>query len=108
MGRGLDRILPHPRDPELLGACTDDARAYVGLAERVNGPSPVGFCWPRGDAMPVLEEMAQDVRVISLETSVTCRTSFLPRRRRALAKPGPKGLMPRTVDPTVTRGTRGV
>jgi poly-gamma-glutamate capsule biosynthesis protein CapA/YwtB (metallophosphatase superfamily) len=79
-GRGVDQILPHPGDPELREACVDDARAYVRLAERVNGPipRPVGFCWPWGDALHVLEEMAPDMRVINLETSVTRSARFAP------------------------------
>jgi poly-gamma-glutamate capsule biosynthesis protein CapA/YwtB (metallophosphatase superfamily) len=79
-GRGVDQILPHPGDPELREACADDARAYVRLAERVNGPipRPVGFRWPWGDALHVLEEMAPDVRLINLETSVTRSSEFAP------------------------------
>jgi poly-gamma-glutamate capsule biosynthesis protein CapA/YwtB (metallophosphatase superfamily) len=77
-GRGVDQILPHPGDPELREPCADDARAYVRLAERVNGPipRPAGFSWPWGDALPVLEQMAPDARVINLETSVTRSADF--------------------------------
>jgi poly-gamma-glutamate capsule biosynthesis protein CapA/YwtB (metallophosphatase superfamily) len=79
-GRGVDQILPHPGDPELREAYVDDARTYVRLAERVNGPipRPVGFDWPWGDARGVLDEMAPDVRVINLETSVTRSADFAP------------------------------
>ncbi len=79
-GRGVDQILPHPGDPELREPSVDDARTYVCLAERVNGPipRPSGFSWPWGDALPVLEEMAPDVRVINLETSVTRSADFAP------------------------------
>lgn len=38
LGRGVDQILPHPGDPELRERYMTDARAYVELAERVNGP----------------------------------------------------------------------
>jgi poly-gamma-glutamate capsule biosynthesis protein CapA/YwtB (metallophosphatase superfamily) len=79
-GRGVDQILPHPGDPRLREPYADDARGYVRLAERVNGPipRPAGFCWPWGDALPVVEEMAPDARVINLETSVTRSSEFAP------------------------------
>ena len=79
-GRGIDQILPHPGDPELREASADDARTYVRLAERASGPipSPVGFCWPWGDALQVVDDLAPDVRVINLETSVTGSGDFAP------------------------------
>jgi len=79
-GRGIDQILPHPGDPELREQYASDANAYVRLAERVNGPipRPAGFSWPWGDALPVLEEAAPDVRVINLETSITRSADFAP------------------------------
>jgi poly-gamma-glutamate synthesis protein (capsule biosynthesis protein) len=79
-GRGVDQILPHPGDPELREDYADDAQAYVRLAERVNGPipRPVSFAWPWGDALPVLDSMAPDVRLINLETAVTGRADFAP------------------------------
>jgi poly-gamma-glutamate capsule biosynthesis protein CapA/YwtB (metallophosphatase superfamily) len=40
LGRGVDQILPHPGDPGLREGHTKDARAYVRLAERANGPIP--------------------------------------------------------------------
>ena len=53
-----------------------------GLAERAHGPipRPAGFAWPWGDALPVLEDAAPDVRVINLETSIT--RSPISRRAR--------------------------
>jgi poly-gamma-glutamate capsule biosynthesis protein CapA/YwtB (metallophosphatase superfamily) len=72
-GRGVDQILPHPGDPRLSETGASDARTYVGLAEAVNGPipNPVDFTWPWGEALHVLEDLAPDVRVMNLETSVT-------------------------------------
>ena len=66
--------------PELREDYASDANAYVRLAERVNGPipRPAGFSWPWGDALPVLEEAAPDVRVINLETSITRSADFAP------------------------------
>ena len=37
-----------------------------------------GFAWPWGDALPVLEDAAPDVRVINLETSITRSRDFAP------------------------------
>ena len=79
-GRGVDQVLPHPGDPELRERYARDARAYVRLAERAHGriPRPAGFAWPWGDALRVLEDVAPDVRVINLETSITRSRDFAP------------------------------
>lgn len=81
-GRGVDQILPHPGDPELREPDITDARDYVHLAERVNGPIPypVGFGWPWGDALAVADDMAPDVRVINLECTVTQSADFAPEK----------------------------
>ncbi|MBT2365537.1 CapA family protein [Streptomyces sp. ISL-10] len=73
LGRGVDQILPHPGDPALSEPYIKDARAYVKLAEAVNGtiPRPVPFSWPWGDALPVLDAAAPDVRLLNVETSIT-------------------------------------
>ncbi len=80
LGRGVDQILPHPGDPALREAYIRDARAYVELAEAANGPipRPVGFRRPWGEALPVLDDAAPDVRLINLETSVTGDGDFAP------------------------------
>jgi poly-gamma-glutamate capsule biosynthesis protein CapA/YwtB (metallophosphatase superfamily) len=80
LGRGVDQILPHPGDPELQEGYVSDARDYVRLAEQAHGPipRPVSFSWPWGDALPVIETAAPDVRVINLETSITRSGSFEP------------------------------
>jgi poly-gamma-glutamate synthesis protein (capsule biosynthesis protein) len=79
-GRGVDQVLPHPGDPELREAHVDDAREYVRVAERANGriPRRVGFSWPWGDALRILDDLAPDVRVINLETSITRSAEFAP------------------------------
>jgi poly-gamma-glutamate capsule biosynthesis protein CapA/YwtB (metallophosphatase superfamily) len=73
LGRGVDQILPHPGDPTLWERSVRNARQYVELAERVNGPipSPVPFTWPWGDALELLETFQPDLRLVNLETSVT-------------------------------------
>ncbi|MFF3328215.1 CapA family protein [Streptomyces sp. NPDC002888] len=80
LGRGVDQILPHPGDPVLRETYVRDARAYVDLAEAANGPipRPVGFSWPWGEALDVLDRAAPDARIVNLETSVTQDGSFAP------------------------------
>ena len=73
LGRGVDQVLPHPGDPALWEPAIRDARRYVELAERVNGPipRPVPFTWPWGDALETLDRFQPDLRLVNLETSVT-------------------------------------
>ncbi|MFI5062662.1 MAG: CapA family protein [Streptosporangiales bacterium] len=80
LGRGVDQVLPHPGDPQLREAYARDARDYVRLAERANGPipQPASFSWPWGDALGVLDQVAPAARVINLETSVTRSAGFAP------------------------------
>ncbi|MFF7093506.1 CapA family protein [Streptomyces rubradiris] len=80
LGRGIDQILAHPGDPALREEYVHDARDYVALAEAENGPvpRPVDPAWPWGEALPVLERAAPDVRVINLETAVTADGDFAP------------------------------
>lgn len=72
-GRGIDQILPHPSSPQIFEGYLKDARGYLELAERANGPiaRPADFGYLWGDALSVWEEMAPDLRIINLETSVT-------------------------------------
>lgn len=72
-GRGIDQILAAPSDPRLHESYVRDARVYVQLAERVNGPVPrrvnPEYVW--GTALELLERVSPAVRVVNLETSVT-------------------------------------
>jgi poly-gamma-glutamate synthesis protein (capsule biosynthesis protein) len=81
-GRGVDQILPHPTDPSLEESSVKDARVYVELAEAVNGPipRPVDFTYVWGDALPELDRLAPDVRIVNLETSVTVSEERWPGR----------------------------
>lgn len=83
LGRGVDQILRHPGDPRLAEPVIRDARDYVRLAERVNGPvpRPVDAAWPWGVALAVLDDTAPDLRIVNLETSVTTSGDFAPGKR---------------------------
>ncbi|MGZ3559670.1 MAG: CapA family protein, partial [Thermodesulfobacteriota bacterium] len=72
-GRGIDQVLPHPSDPVIHEDYMKDAKGYVEIAEKVNGPIPrsvaPAYIW--GDALDELERMKPDLRIINLETSIT-------------------------------------
>src|SRR4030067_384810 len=72
-GRGVDQILPHPSDPVIHEGYMKDARGYVEIAEKANGPipKPVDPAYVWGDALNELERVAPDLRLINLETAVT-------------------------------------
>jgi poly-gamma-glutamate capsule biosynthesis protein CapA/YwtB (metallophosphatase superfamily) len=72
-GRGIDQILPHASDPVIHEGYMKDARGYVEIAEKINGPIPrsVAQAYIWGDALDELEAVAPDLRIINLETSVT-------------------------------------
>jgi poly-gamma-glutamate synthesis protein (capsule biosynthesis protein) len=72
-GRGIDQILRHPGRPDLHESWLQDAREYVRLAERANGPvpRPVDDAYLWGDALAELERARPDARLINLETAVT-------------------------------------
>lgn len=80
LGRGVDQILARPGDPVLREGYVSDARSYVTMAESVSGPipAPVDPSWPWGEALPVLESHAPDVRIVNLETSITRSAAFEP------------------------------
>ncbi|MGH7267323.1 MAG: CapA family protein [Candidatus Rokuibacteriota bacterium] len=72
-GRGVDQILRHPSHPVIHESAVRDARDYVRLAERANGPIPrqVGDAYIWGDALGELDRFAPHARIVNLETSVT-------------------------------------
>ncbi len=78
-GRGVDQILPHPAPPELHEDYIKDARDYVALAERRNGPVPrgVAFDYVWGEALEGLEREGPAARIVNLETSVTLSEDWL-------------------------------
>lgn len=77
-GRGIDQVLPHPSDPLIHEPYLRSAMGYVELAEKVNGPiqQPVSFSYIWGDALEELEQVAPDLRMINLETSVTASNDY--------------------------------
>jgi poly-gamma-glutamate synthesis protein (capsule biosynthesis protein) len=79
-GRGIDQILPCPSAPDLFEPSIHDARGYVALAEKKNGPIPrhvsLDYVW--GDALDVLARVQPDARIVNLETSVTRSDDALP------------------------------
>jgi len=72
-GRGIDQVLAFPGDPRLHEEAVRDARHYVALAERRNGPipAPVGWDYVWGEALTELERARPTARIVNLETSVT-------------------------------------
>ena len=79
-GRGIDQILPHPGDPELHESYMKSAKGYVMLAERENGkiPYPVDPAYIWGDALSFWRELAPDLRIINLETSIATHDTYWP------------------------------
>jgi poly-gamma-glutamate capsule biosynthesis protein CapA/YwtB (metallophosphatase superfamily) len=82
LGRGVDQILAHPGEPELREPYLRDARGYVRLAERANGPiaRPVDWRWPWGEVFAFVDEAAPDVRLVNLETTITADGEFAERK----------------------------
>lgn len=77
-GRGVDQILPRPSDPRLYERHADSALQYLELVQRANGtvrrPVEPAYIW--GDALDELRRAAPAVRIVNLETSVTCSDEY--------------------------------
>jgi poly-gamma-glutamate synthesis protein (capsule biosynthesis protein) len=73
LGRGIDQVLPAPLPPTLHEPWVRDARDYVHLAERVNGPigAPRPLAYPWGEALAAMQRLAPAARIVNLETAVT-------------------------------------
>lgn len=82
IGRGLDQVFPTSVSPSLHEPHVTDARRYVELAERENGPipDPVSPEYPWGDALDVLEapDTGTDARIVNLETAATTSDDAWP------------------------------
>ena len=81
-GRGIDQALPHPVNPNLYEPYVRDAREYVALAEKANGPipRPLSFDYIWGNALPELERAEVDLRIANLETAVTSAETPWPEK----------------------------
>jgi poly-gamma-glutamate capsule biosynthesis protein CapA/YwtB (metallophosphatase superfamily) len=79
-GRGIDQILPAHSPPELFEPYAKDARMYIALAEKRNGPMPskVDHRYIWGEALKILEEIRPAARIVNLETSITRSDDFWP------------------------------
>ncbi len=80
-GRGIDQILPKPCDPLIYESYIRSAADYVQLAERRFGriPKPVdpGYIW--GSLPDDLDSRDCDLRIVNLETAITCRGQHAPK-----------------------------
>lgn len=81
-GRGIDQILPRSNAPVLFESYMRDARGYIELAEKRNGPIPdtADYRYPWGDALDILNDIQPAARIVNLETSVTTSDDFWPRK----------------------------
>ena len=81
LGRGVDQVLPHPCSPELHESYVGSALDYVRLAEHASGPIsfPVDLVYVWGAALDEVGWRQSDVRIINLETSITCSDAFAPK-----------------------------
>jgi poly-gamma-glutamate synthesis protein (capsule biosynthesis protein) len=81
-GRGIDQALATPSEPSLHEPYVRDARVYLELAERANGPiaRPLTATALWGDALATLERLEPAARIVNLETSVTTADAPWPRK----------------------------
>jgi poly-gamma-glutamate synthesis protein (capsule biosynthesis protein) len=72
-GRGIDQVLQQASAPALFESSVRDARDYVALAERLNGPIPRGadaeYIW--GEALAEIRRQGRQLCVVNLETAIT-------------------------------------
>jgi poly-gamma-glutamate synthesis protein (capsule biosynthesis protein) len=81
-GRGIDQALSHPVNPILYEPYVRDAREYVALAEKANGPiaRPLSVDYVWGDALRELERAGVDLRIANLETAITSAETPWPEK----------------------------
>jgi poly-gamma-glutamate synthesis protein (capsule biosynthesis protein) len=79
-GRGIDQIQAQAVPPVLYESWVHDARDYVQLAERLNGPVPApvtpGYIW--GDALAEIDKRQPALRLVNLETAITTSEEAWP------------------------------
>lgn len=78
LGRGIDRILPHPSLSGLHEGYVKNTRGYVELAEAKSGkiPMPVSYSYVWGEALKAFDTFKPDIKLINLETSITTSENF--------------------------------
>jgi poly-gamma-glutamate synthesis protein (capsule biosynthesis protein) len=82
LGRGIDQILPHSTAPTIPEQWReiDDARIFVELAVRCNGPLPeprdAAYVW--GDVLGEICGAGADLRLANLETAVSTSDDLWP------------------------------
>ena len=81
-GRGIDQIQRRSSEPTLYEPYVLDARGYLRLAERANGPMarrvPPDYIW--GDALAAVDAARPDLRILNLETAVTTADTPWPEK----------------------------
>ncbi len=79
-GRGIDQALSHPADPILYESYLKDARQYLQLAERKNGPIDTPLSWrhPWGEAMAIWQQQKPQLKIANPETSITSNATPWP------------------------------
>lgn len=82
LGRGIDQALPHSVDPKIYEPAVTDARDYLRLAQRMNGPfaRPLSYGTVWGDAKQIWRSMKPDFKLVNLETAVTGNDEPWPRK----------------------------
>ena len=98
LGRAIDQVLPYSNDPELFEPHIRDARAYISLAIKANGPilKPVDCNYIWGDALDILDTFKPDVRIINLETSITLNNAHWKKKTHPLQDAPQKHSLPFT------------
>jgi poly-gamma-glutamate synthesis protein (capsule biosynthesis protein) len=67
-GRGIDQIMPVSNTPLLLESHVRDARTYVALAEKRNGPFPMPLTTVTSGATPSTSWLVQPAaRIVNLD-----------------------------------------
>ena len=79
-GRGIDQILRYPVSPVIYESYIRDARDYIRIAEKANGPipHPVNDSYIWGDGLKELRRFSPDIKIINLETAVTSSEECWP------------------------------
>src|SRR5688572_27161940 len=80
IGRGIDQVMRSSVDPGLFEPSVKSAEDYVVLAEAANGPipKPVAPDYVWGEALPAIDAIGPDARIINLETAVTTSAAAWP------------------------------